>query len=307
MRQTTLTIFVLLSSLLAPLFLAASSFGGENVKVKHIFSIYSDEKEIGLKHPEGVACNNDSFLIVADTENSRLLKYELQDQTLETAPTHIQIPEIPYPIQIHLNSLGEIFVLDGKKRQIARLTSEGIFKGYLAPAGIPSSTSYVPRSFTIDTNDDIYIVDILYERILVLAASGDFKKQIAFPKTCGFISDIAINPKGNILLIDSINATVFSANRDSDIFSPLSASLKEYMRFPTSLASDQKSRIYVIDRNGGSIILLGQDGSFLDRQSGMGWKEGFLNYPSQICINRKGYIFIADTRNNRIQMFTVFQ
>ncbi|MEJ2247716.1 MAG: hypothetical protein P8Y80_16820 [Acidobacteriota bacterium] len=34
-------------------------------------------------------------------------------------------------------------------------------------------------------------------------------------------------------------------------------------------------------------------------------KEGFLTYPSQLCINRRGEIFIADTNNNRLQVFAL--
>ncbi|MBI5408999.1 MAG: hypothetical protein HZA14_06505 [Nitrospirae bacterium] len=34
-----------------------------------------------------------------------------------------------------------------------------------------------------------------------------------------------------------------------------------------------------------------------------GFKEGLLNYPSQMCINDNGDVFIADTNNNRVQIF----
>jgi hypothetical protein len=63
----------------------------------------------------------------------------------------------------------------------------------------------------------------------------------------------------------------------------------------------------VVDRNGGSVMILGQDGAFVERQSGFGWKEGRLNYPGQICINVKGEIFVADTRNDRVQIFTLVE
>jgi hypothetical protein len=79
------------------------------------------------------------------------------------------------------------------------------------------------------------------------------------------------------------------------------------MRFPTSLDTDKRGRINLVDRNGSKIIILGQDGSFLGRLSAMGWREGFLNYPSQLCLNNKGEIFIADTNNNRIQIFAVVE
>jgi hypothetical protein len=35
----------------------------------------------------------------------------------------------------------------------------------------------------------------------------------------------------------------------------------------------------------------------------MGWKEGELLYPADICLNDKGEIFIADRGNNRVQMY----
>jgi len=91
------------------------------------------------------------------------------------------------------------------------------------------------------------------------------------------------------------------------LFSPLTGPLKEYIRYPTSLDTDESGRIYLTDRNGGSVIILRQDGTYLSRLSAMGWKEGFLNYPSQICLNIKGEIFIADTLNNRIQIFTTIE
>lgn len=172
---------------------------------------------------------------------------------------------------------------------------------------MPSPTEYIPRSFDIDKDDNIYILDILSERVLVLDPKGKYQRHIKFPKDYGFFSDISIDFKGNILLIDSINAVVYSAANDSTHFSPLSKNLKEYMRFPTSIATDRRGRIYVVDRNGSRIVIIGQDGAFLGVQSGFGWEEGLLNYPSQMCINNKDEVFIADTNNNRIQIFTLFK
>ena len=50
------------------------SFSGAALKFRHILSIYADDKDVGLKQPEGVACGPKSFLIVADTGNGRLLR-----------------------------------------------------------------------------------------------------------------------------------------------------------------------------------------------------------------------------------------
>lgn len=297
--------FILVFVFLTGAILQVMSYGSDNITIRHIRSIYSDENEKSLKYPEGVAVCDDSFLAVADTGNSRLLKYMFHEGTLTDSPIPIEIPELPYPIKLKINSKEEILALDGKKRQIARLTSKGQFKGYLSLTNIPPPSAFVPKSFTIDPQDNIYILDIHQERVIVITSSGSYKKQIRFPKTYGFFSDIAIDSKGNIFLVDCANAMIYSSPEGSVRFSPLSHSLKEYLRFPARLAIDNKNKIYVIDRNGGNILILSQNGSFLARYSGHGWKEGLLNHPSQISISKKGDIFIADTSNNRIQMFSL--
>jgi hypothetical protein len=257
--------------------------------------------------PEGVACNDKSILLVADTGNGRLLRYTYKDEAIKAAAVEIKADQLSYPVKMKVNSKGDIYVLDRKQRRIIRMAPAGAFKNYLEPTGLPSPSSYVSRSFAIDTNDNIYILDIFSERVLVLDSEGRYQKQISFPKEYGFFSDVEVDVRGSVLLIDSVNAMVYSAAANSAGFSPLTESLKEYMRFPASLTTDNRGRIYLVDRNGGSIIILGQDGSFLRRQSGLGWKEGRLNYPSQLCINNKGEVFIADTNNSRIQIFEMVE
>ena len=277
------------------------------MKFRYMTSIYADDKGIPLMQPEGVACGGESLLIVADTGNGRLLRYSIKAGAIEVGTVEIKVDQISYPIKTEINSRGEIYTLDRRQRSIIRLTPAGECRGYLQPVGLPSPTAYVPRSFTIDKNDNIYILDILSERVLILDPAGRYVRQIKFPKKYGPFSDLTVDFKGTVLLLDGVDGVVFSAGKNSASFSRLTSSLKEYVRFPASLTTDDRGRIYLVDRNGGSIIILGLDGSFIGRQSGMGWKEGSLNYPAQMCINNKGEVFIADTRNHRIQIFAVVE
>jgi len=300
MRDGALIIKIFLIA--AILFSPVKAFSAGAVRYMNILSVYSDEKGVGLKNPEGVACNEESRIIVADSANHRLLQYKLEDRTL-TAGAEIVVPEVTYPVLVKFNSKGEIFALDGRQRRIARLSPEGMFIGYLEPVGLPSPASYVLKSFEIDKDDNIYILDIFSGRVIVLNPDGTYRMHINFPVGYGFISDVSVDFKGNILLIDSINARVYSAAKGSEGFSPLTESMKEQMRFPTNITTDNRGRIYLMDRNGSRIIVLGQDGSFLGQMSDLGWKEGLLNYPSQLCVNGKGEVFVADTNNHRVQIF----
>jgi hypothetical protein len=300
MVGTSIKMIMIIGIVLLPM----KSFSAETVKFRYLQSVYFDEKGGGLKQPEGVACNEKSLLIVGDTGNDRLLQYTFQEKSLK-AGNEIKIPQLTNPIRIQINSKGEIFVLDGKKRRIIRLNADGTFKGYVDAEGIPSPSTFVPRSFKIDRNNNIYILDIFSARVLVLNSEGKYQRQIPFPKDYGFFSDLSVDSKGTLLLIDCVKAMVFSAAKDSNSFSSLTKNLREYLYFPTSITTDNRGTIYVVDQNGSGIVILGQDGSFQGRQLNMGWNEGLLYFPSQMCINDKGEVFIADRDNSRVQIFAL--
>ncbi|MGZ3536204.1 MAG: NHL repeat-containing protein [Thermodesulfobacteriota bacterium] len=287
------------------LLLSLNSFSAETVKLKYLQSVYFDDKGGGLKQPEAVASGEKSVLVVGDTANDRLVQYTFQDKNL-AGGSQIKIPQLSNPIRVQVNSKREIFALDGKKRRIVRLSPEGTFKNYVDPEGIPSPSAFVSRSFKIDRSDNIYILDIFTGRVLVLNPEGKYQKQIPFPKEYGFFSDLSVDSKGNILLLDCVKAMVFSAPKDANSFSPLTKSLREYLDFPTSL-SESRGTIYVVDEDGGGIVILGADGTFVGRQLSKGWNEGLLYFPSQISVNEKGEIFIADRGNSRVQIFTLMK
>lgn len=291
--------FIFLIPLLAAVLTPFPSFGSDQSKLKHVNSSYADAAQIGLKSPEGVSCN-DPYLYVADTGNSRLLRYTYQDGALlvdKVFPAGNVVP-----IQVQVNSRAEFYLLDGKARQIVRLDTAGNPKGTLSLKGVPGTQKVVPKSFRIDGRDNLYILDLFSERVLVVDGEGTFQSQLAFPEDYGFISDLALDEKGAVYLLDSVRVAVHKADRGGE-FRALTTGLKSYVNFPTYLTVDERGRIFVVDQYGSGLVLLAADGSFAGRKLGMGWDEGFLYYPAQVCLNAAGDLFIADRNNSRVQQF----
>ncbi len=298
--RVLLKIFLVFTILSFPI----RTFSAETAKLRFVQSIYVDEKGNGLKESEGVACSDKSLLIVGDTGNDRLVRYDFREKSLKGG-TEIKVPQLSNPVRVQISSKGEIFALDGKKRRIIRLNPDGTFKNYVDGESIPSPSTFVPRSFKIDRNDNLYILDIFSARVMVLSPDGKYQRQIPFPKDYGFFADLAIDPKGSVLLVDCVRAMVFSSTKDSNNFSPLTKSLREYSDFLTSITTDNRGTIYIVDEDGSGIVILGQDGSYLGRQLSMGWNEGLLYFPNQMSITDKGEVFIADRGNSRVQIFTL--
>lgn len=292
----------ILITLIALSVLSTSVFAA--VKLQHTMSVYWDMQQKGLKQPEGVACGKNSVFVVADTGNGRLVRYTFQSESLLAGPD-IKVPQLAYPVRVQIDGRGDILALDEKQRRIVRLSPEGEFKGYVEPSGMPSALTLVPRSFKVARNGNLYVLDIFSANVVVLDAEGKFLKNIPLPAQYGFISDLAVDFKETVLLIDSVESVIYAAPKDANKFAPLTQSMKENVNFPTSITTDKKGIIYLVDQTGGDIIIIGQDGSFQGRLLALGWKEGLLRYPSQACINEDNEFFVADRANNRVQIYKI--
>jgi hypothetical protein len=280
------------------------ALGADGRKIRWVTSVYIDAQGGSLKHPESVACGAD-FFVVADTGNRRLLRYTYLNE-LVTAEAVIPLPKSS-PIMVQVNSRGDLYFLDSLKQSIGIVSATGEKLGDLRPRDLPSKKKIIPKSFKIDRDDNIYILDIFSERVLVLDPEGRYSRHVDFPEKYGFFSDLAVDPLGTILLLDGVEATVYSARRKADGFSRLGESLKEYMNFPTSLATDDAGTLYLVDQFGSGLAMVARDGSFLGRALGMGWTNSRLFYPSQICISPNGNVLIADRSNSRVQLFTLVE
>ncbi len=265
-------------------------------------SIYSTQKG-GLNKPEGVACSSVyDEIVVADSGNGRLMKYSFKNGTV-TGQTEIHPFQISYPIEVQMNSKGEIFALDGKLHRIAHLSSGGKFEGFVNATGAPSADSIIPKSFKIGSNDNIYILDIFGQRVVETDLNGKYLRQIAFPKDAGFITDLTL-AEGKIILLDSAKAGLYISSADGSSFLPFISNMRRFLDFPSYITYED-GLIYVVDTNEGNIDLFGMDGSFHGRRSGLGWVEGLLYFPEQMCVESDGYAVITDRENNRVQIFKI--
>jgi DNA-binding beta-propeller fold protein YncE len=111
-----------------------------------------------------------------------------------------------------------------------------------------------------------------------------------------------VDAAGNVYVVDGSQAAVWIADKAASSFKPFAASMKDKMNFPVYMTGS-KGRLFIVDQNGNGIVVLGADGSYQGRQLAIGWSDGYLYYPAQLCINGQGTAFIADRGNNRVQIF----
>ena len=278
----------------------------ETAKFRFAAAVYFDAKGTGLSVPEGVACGRNGDLVVGDTGNGRLVRFNYRDRTV-SGGTEIKIPELTSPATVHLNSKGEIYALDSAQRRIGHLSSSGEFKDVLKYDGAPSAGSIVPKAFALDAADDIYVLDVFGARVLLLNAKGEFQKAIALLPDTGFVSDITVDASGAVILIDSVKRRVYVAAKDATTFAPVGGNLAQFLASMPTHVTATRGTIFVVEDTDSTIVAFGRDGTFLSRQLTMGWNEGALNHPAQVCVNDKDEAFVADRDNSRVQVFQLIR
>ncbi len=278
---------------------------GGAVVLKHVMSVYADNQEVGFSQPTGIGCADPTRFAVADSGNKRVVVFEFKDSALSVLRT-LKLNEAPNPVKVAFTTGGGLVVLDGKTHRLARVNSEGKFADYIRPSGMPDQRTVIPKNFCLDQEGKIYLLDVFGGRVLVLGPNGKFLRQIDFPEKVNFISDLAITPKGDLVAVDSVASAVYKATSADSELKPLNIDLSEaQVRFPVALSVDDRSFIYLIDRHSGSVAVLGPDGSLQGHKLTEGWNEGALWFPAGICVNDSGWMFIADTENNRVQVFEI--
>jgi sugar lactone lactonase YvrE len=258
-----------------------------------------DAADVALRSPEGVACDERGTLVVADTGNARLLTFKWKDGLLDGG-AQVMLAELPYPVRVQIDSKGFVLALDRRTRKIVRVDEKGAFAGYVQARG--ATPSVTPAAFKLDAADNVHVLDLVARRVLVVAPNGDVARELPLPKGASAITDVAVDSSGRVYVVDAVTAVVFAADAGATAFQPISKSLKELISFPIYLAAD-RGKLYVVDQNGNAIVRLGADGSFLGRDLAMGWGDGTVYYPGQLCIGPGGDVFVADRNNHRVQIF----
>jgi len=289
------------TAILALAALAAAPGFARATSLKHEISIYHDEKEEPLKAPEGVACSDKGALVVADTGNGRLLLYTYRDGKV-TGGAPVKLPEASYPVRVQIDGKGNVLVLDRKTRRVVRVDTAGKFAGAVEWKNVVGSVA--PIAFKLDASDNILVLDVAARRVLVADPGGKVTREIPLPRGEAEFTDVAVDGSGRILAVDSVGSRLWVAETGAREFKPLGESLKDRVSFPTYVADDH-GKLYLVDQNGNGIAMLGPDGGFLGRELEMGWMNGRVYYPAQLCVNAEGQVFLADRNNNRVQVFSV--
>jgi DNA-binding beta-propeller fold protein YncE len=170
-----------------------------------------------------------------------------------------------------------------------------------------------PSDIAIGPTGNIYLVDGVNDRILVMDPTGDLKFAIGesgtgegqFNRPVG----IDISNDGKVFVADTGNHRIQAfdaAGNYSYMFAVNTGSDKMPADPVDVLASEFKNYLYVSDNDNHKIKVFNQKGGFEYEWGKFGEGPGEFRYPGILATNEYNQVFVVDVLNTRVQVFDPF-
>lgn len=214
--------------------------------------------------------------------------------TRETIPEYIwpPPPEQPRFKLVNIIKGEDYFTISKSEAFLKILAGESKENALMRPFGVAA-----------DATGTIYVTDTSLKNVVVfdnkikqMRSIGD-KGQHRLHTPIGVI----VTPENNIIVSDSFLKRIFVFDTEGNVIRTLGT--ESQFGSPTGIAYEPKlRRIYVVDTNKHSVIVIDDEGNQLFAFGERGGDDGQFNFPTNITIaNEK--VYIIDTFNGRIQIF----
>ena len=171
-----------------------------------------------------------------------------------------------------------------------------------------AAQQFVPGRLALDSRDNIYVTSPYYPGVLVLNREGATINFITLgggERDKG-INGIFIDKDDRLYLLSGDAGSVFVYGKDGKFlyrFGELTGTTGGLSR-PVGVGVDQSDwDSYIIDYNRQALLAYGPTGKFDYEIGGMGTGHGWFNFPWDITVDWKGRVFVADTFNQRVEVY----
>lgn len=271
-----------------------------------------------LNYVEGMTIDPQGKLLVADTWNDRIVRYDAEGKSLSTLgkPGHKE-GELECPRSVATDAQGNVYVADCWNQRIQKFSPEGKLLLAFGKKGSPwgydeaDGLFLYPYGVAVDSKGNIYVSDYNNTRIQKFDAKGKFvlkwgvegRQDGQFSKPGTLVMDkqdrLWVCDVGNNRIqrfrFDAAGKPVFDGQWGKEGTKP-----GEFDR-PYGLAVAKDGSFYVADFGNHRIQKFDPSGKVVSILDAYGSGDGELDSPIALAVDDSGALYVSDWGNNRIQ------
>ena len=248
--------------------------------------------------PWGIAFGNNGLWAVADNSNHCVYIFDDKDELVKKFGSNgSNNGQFSFPRGIAFDSHNHLYVVDNHRVQ--KFHTNGNYLLQFGSKGASDGQLNTPCGATVN-NNKVYIADNSNKRISVFQTNGKFcisfgSDQLGGPR------DVTVSDHDNHLLVaDSTNSGIYTYTLDGRYVGKfgIPGSGRGQLSNPYSLTTDLSGFIIVAEHGNHRV-------SIFDKYHNCIHCFGFkFSYPRGIAVSPNDNIFVSDTNNKRIQIFS---
>ena len=265
--------------------------------------------------PNAVAVDSSGDIWVTDSAHDHVLefnsKHEFVRQVGSAGSGSGQFKSIG---GVAANASGDVYVLDQGNDRVEEYSSTGTLLTTFGSSAPGNGQLIGPSAIAIDSSGDVWVLNAGFTapeggHVVEFSSSGSFISQFGTrgsgPGQLLITTGLAFS--GGNLYISEIGPQRVQEFTTSGTFVKAfdePGLLPGQAQDPYGIASDPNTgNLYVTEIGGNRVQEFSASGSFILTFGSFGSAAGQTNYPEGVAVNSAGAVFVADTRNKRIEVW----
>ena len=192
---------------------------------------------------------------------------------------------------------------------VTKFTLEGQFIASVGSLGSGRLQFSAPFAIAYnDINNKVYVCDTENHRITILNLDltfhGSFGSKGSETGKFNLPEGISVDSRGNVLVADYYNNRIQVFDASGRYLSSITHTTPEQkLQGPASVSVAPDDCVYVVEYNSDRVSIFDHTGKYIKSFGKKGKKDGEFDRPHAIAVSDEGYVYVSDTKNNRIQVF----
>jgi len=207
------------------------------------------------------------------------------------------------------SSIGWVAAV-GPGRGSANVYVDGVYQRTFTLA--QPRPGWQPLGLAFDSKGDLYVTDLSgpFQKILVIDRAATVVRTLGETSKLSFPNGVAVDGAGNVYVSDSNNGRLLAFAADGTVTAQIGRGAGQgNLGLPRGIAVSG-DRVFVADTSAHGVFVYRTlaEGArrldFLGFIGGQGVTDGLFEYPMSVAPDARGRLYIADTANNRVQVWS---
>jgi DNA-binding beta-propeller fold protein YncE len=268
----------------------------------------------GVDRPSGVAATSDgSRVYVAQSGTDRTVAMlDANGTKIGTLQPPVSTGAEHAPVYVAIDPTnGEVYVSDRPTGAIYIYNANGDYQRAFAPA--VARPGWQPIGLAFDPAGNLYVVDLAGQppQVVKFDRSGLVVQTFGASDSLNFANCIAVDGDGNVYLTDSNNGRLIVYDKNGVKLATVGRGAGEgNLGLPRGIVVDTQGHVDVMDTSAqaGFVYQHFQAGQtrldYIGAFGSQGVDNGQFLYPTGLAADGRGHLYVADTANSRIQVWS---